>query len=206
MNRLDAIEISYLDQLRKMKSVTFCTVENGYPKARIADVMFIEDQKIYFTTARGKSFYRQLINNPNVAIVGMDKKYRTIRVNGKIRKEDRQIVDKIFELNPMMNELYDGQKRDILEAFCVYEGVGEIFDLSTPTIIRKRFSFGGADVIELGFKINEQCISCGICMNACPEKCISNDDGYKIDKERCIECGRCYESCRSNAIDKPMRF
>ena len=203
MNRLNASE---LDLLRKIKSVTFCTVENGYPKARIADVMFVEDQKIYFTTARGKSFYRQLINNPNVAIVGMEKKYKTERIKGRIRKEDRHIVDKIFELNPMMNELYEGEKRDILEAFCVYEGVGEIFDLGTIPIKRTRFSFGGMDVIDLGFKINEQCISCGICLDACPEKCISNDAGYKIDKKQCIECGRCYESCRFSAIDKPMRF
>lgn len=195
-----------LDLLREIKSVTFATVENGYPKARIADVMFVEDQKIYFTTARGKSFYRQLINNPNVAIVGMDEKYKTIRVNGKVRKEGRHIVDKIFELNPMMNEIYSGEKRDILEAFCVYEGVGEILDLGSMPLTRKRFSFGGVDVIDLGYKINDKCISCGICKEVSTQNCISNDSGYKIISELCIECGRCYENCKSNAIDKPMPF
>ena len=45
-----------LDFLRTIKSVTFCSVEKGCPKARIIDVMFVEEDKIYFTTARGKSF------------------------------------------------------------------------------------------------------------------------------------------------------
>jgi uncharacterized pyridoxamine 5'-phosphate oxidase family protein len=55
-----------LDFLRKIKSVTFCSVEHGCPKARIIDVMFVDGDKIYFTTARGKSFYRQLMDNPHV--------------------------------------------------------------------------------------------------------------------------------------------
>lgn len=150
-----------LDLLRKMKSVTFCSVENACPKARIIDVMFVEDEMIYFTTARGKSFYRQLMNNPNVAVVGMDKNYKTIRIHGKAKKIEHNIIDKIFEHNPRMNDLYGGEKRDILEPFCIYEGSGEIFDLSSNPPHRERFAFGDLDVVSLGFKINEKCNSCG---------------------------------------------
>ena len=48
--------------LRQIKDVAFATVdEKGYPQIRIIDVMIVEDEKLYFCTARGKKFYKQLI-------------------------------------------------------------------------------------------------------------------------------------------------
>lgn len=195
-----------LDFLRKIKSVAFATVEDGKPYVRIADVMLIEDEKIYFTTARGKSFYRQLRETPYVALTGMDKNYRSIRVSGPVEMVDRVYVDKIFEANPMMNDLYEGEKRDILEGFCIYKGVGEIFDLSTTPPSRERFAFGGEEVRPAGFKITEDCIACGICKDCCPENAIEEGEIYRIVEERCIECGRCYENCPHNAIAQPVGF
>lgn len=195
-----------LNILRKMKSVTFCTVEDGFPKARIIDVMFIAEDKVFFTTARGKSFYRQLMKNPHVAVVGMDKNCKSVRIHGKAKRVEHSIIDKIFELNPMMNILYEGEKREILEPFCIYEGSGEVFDLGSKPLKRERFAFGGVEPVRLGYLINEKCISCGKCKEACPEHCISNDCGYVIDESLCIECGRCFESCPVDAIEKPGKF
>ena len=47
--------------LREIKSVTFATVNQGRPVARIIDVAHIDDDGLYFITARGKPFYDQLI-------------------------------------------------------------------------------------------------------------------------------------------------
>ena len=195
-----------LEYLRKIKSVTFATVENGLPRARIADVMLIENNIIYFTTARGKSFYRQLLENKYVALVGMDKTYKTIRVSGPVKMVDRSYVDKIFEANPMMNDLYEGEKRDILDAFCIDKGVGEIFDLSVVPPKRERFAFGGEDIIPVGYKITDKCIGCGICKESCPESAISEGRIYKIDTSICLECGRCYKVCPNGAIELPKLF
>ena len=189
-----------LDFLREIKSVSFCSVENNSPRARIIDVMFIEDDAIFFTTARGKSFYRQLMNNPQVAVVGMDKNYTTIRIHGKVKKVEHRIIDKIFELNPMMNDLYPGDKREILEPFCIYQGRGEIFDLGSTPPTRERFAFGGEEAVPVGYRINDTCTGCGICKDICPENCISNDPDYIIDGSHCLECGLCLENCPSDAI------
>jgi uncharacterized pyridoxamine 5'-phosphate oxidase family protein len=43
-----------LELLRSIKSVTFATINDGEPSARIIDVMFVEDDGLYFLTARGK--------------------------------------------------------------------------------------------------------------------------------------------------------
>ena len=155
----------------------------------------------------GSRFNRQLMNNPNVAVVGMDKNYKTIRVHGKAKRMDHQIIDKMFELNPMLNALYGGEKRDILEPFCIYEGTGEVFDLGAAPPQRERFAFGGLEPVRVGYTINnDQCIRCGICQEACPENCISSDQNYVINGSSCIECGRCFERCPADAIDKAMEF
>ena len=50
-----------LEILREVKDVAFATVdESGMPQVRIIDVMIIEEEKLYFCTARGKDFYQQL--------------------------------------------------------------------------------------------------------------------------------------------------
>mgnify|MGYP002595988828 CR=1 FL=1 len=47
--------------LREIKDVSFATVDKkGFPQVRIIDVMLIENNKLYFCSARGKDFYKQL--------------------------------------------------------------------------------------------------------------------------------------------------
>lgn len=193
-----------LQFLREIKSVAFTTVEDGLPHARIVDIMLIENDTIYFITARGKSFYRQIESTKYVAIVGMDTNYKTIRVSGNVRKVERDYVDKIFDANPSMNEIYPGQMRDILEAFCIYEGVGETFDLSATPPKRHRFAFGGCKVIAPGYKILDNCTQCNECIDSCPENSISDD--LVIDTQTCIDCGRCYEVCPADAIARAHKF
>lgn len=49
----------YLNELRKIKDVAMATVDSdGYPQIRIIDVMAVENNNLYFLTARGKNFYR----------------------------------------------------------------------------------------------------------------------------------------------------
>lgn len=47
-----------LNILREIKDISFATVdENNHPQVRIIDVMLVENEKLYFCTARGKDFY-----------------------------------------------------------------------------------------------------------------------------------------------------
>jgi uncharacterized pyridoxamine 5'-phosphate oxidase family protein/NAD-dependent dihydropyrimidine dehydrogenase PreA subunit len=188
--------------LREIKSVAFATVNKGEPAVRIADVMLLEKDGLYFLTAGGKPYYRQLEDNPRLAICGMDKNYVTVRVIGDIQFcEDRSVLEKIFEHNPMMNDLYPGESRDILEAFHMYRGKGEIFDLSIEPPNRERFAFGGEKVNPSGYRITDKCTACDICLESCPVGVISEGEVYRIDGTRCLECGRCAEACPEDAIE-----
>ena len=53
-----------LQLLREIKGAAFATVdENGIPQVRIIDVMLVEEDALYFCTARGKDFFFSLSVN-----------------------------------------------------------------------------------------------------------------------------------------------
>lgn len=191
-----------LEMLREIKDVAFATVdENGLPQVRIIDVMIVENEKLYFCTARGKDFYRQIVENGHVAITGMNKEFQMIRLNGKVKRLDEHIkwIDRIFEENPSMNDVYPDESRYILDAFYIDNGSVEFFDLGKKPIVRENFSLGDAMAKEAGFLITDGCIQCGKCELICPQKCITD---YEIGQDHCLHCGLCVEECPVGAIVK----
>jgi len=52
----------------------------------------------------------------------------------------------------------------------------------------------------MAYKINEDCIACGSCIDECPTEAISEGDTYKIDPEMCSDCGACAAACPVEAI------
>ena len=63
--------------------------ENGYPHTCAIDLMLLENNKLYFLTARGKNFYQRLMNNSHIALTGLKGKETmssiAISLKGKIR-------------------------------------------------------------------------------------------------------------------------
>lgn len=192
-----------LSELRKIRDVAFATVdEENRPQVRIIDVMLVENDALYFCTARGKEFYRQLTKNGQVAVVGMNEKYQMIRINGQaIRLSDQtKWIDRIFEENPSMNEVYPGESRAILEAFCLKDGEAEIFDLGVSPIFRQGAAVGKGRQTPKGFWIDKGCAECGACKTACPQDCIEEGTPYQIRQENCLHCGLCQEVCPTNSV------
>ena len=191
---------SCLRFLREVRDVAFATVdEDGLPAVRVIDVMMVEGGRLYFVAARGKAFY--------VAIVGQSPDYRTCRLRGPVEHPDdpveqRRLVDRVFELNPSMEELYPGDSRYVLEAFYLERGQGEFFDLGRHPLFRAPFALGGGPVAREGFTVSDACTGCGACFAACPQGCIApRPDGRAfIEQQACLHCGRCREVCPSDAI------
>lgn len=194
-----------LELLRAVKDVAFATVdEKGLPQIRIIDVMLVEKGKLYFCTARGKEFYRQLTVSGYAAVTGMNRDYQMVRLSGQVRKlqEQKKWIDRIFEENPSMKEVYPGESRYILEPFCIEEGEAEFFDLGKNPIVRESFCLGDYTGHPKGFLITDSCIGCGKCQKNCPQQCIEKGRPYVIQQAHCLHCGLCYESCPVKAIQK----
>lgn len=198
-----------LEMLRKIKDVAFATVdETGSPQIRIIDVMLIERGKLFFCTARGKDFYRQLMRSGNVAVTGMNQQYQMIRLNGEAKRptEQKKWIDRIFDENPSLNTVYPGESRYILEPFCIDNGEIELFDLGVSPISRQIFSLDNSTKVYKGFHITETCIRCGKCRKVCPQQCIAEGKPYKIRQEHCLHCGLCAEQCPTNSIVKEVQL
>lgn len=50
--------------------------------------------------------------------------------------------------------------------------------------------------------ISEKCKKCLACVEVCPMKAISEEDGkIVINKDVCLECGCCASACANDAIE-----
>lgn len=51
----------------------------------------------------------------------------------------------------------------------------------------------------MAYKITDECLACGTCMDTCPNGAIEEGDIYKIT-DACQDCGACMEACPTGAI------
>ena len=193
----------YFNILRKIRDTSMATVGiDGNPRVRIIDTMLVEDEKLYFLTARGKDFYKELMALGNVAVTGLNENWEMVRLWGRVKNIGKERLDEIFDKNLSMNQVYPNDTRQILEVFCLYEGQGEYFCLANHPIERYSFSFGGAGRIERGFEISKDCIGCGTCAAVCPQNAIKEGNVFSIIQNHCLHCGNCYENCPTNSIKR----
>ena len=198
----------YLEYIvEQIHSTVVATVdEDGLPVTCVIDMMYDDENGLYFLTARGKSFYKRLKDKGFIALSGKNGEDTmscvAVSVRGKVKEIGSDMLDFLFEKNPYMFEIYPTEdSRKALTVFQLYEGSGEWFDLSKKPIERDSFSFGGAENKASGYFVTETCIGCGACLNDCPQSCIDMTDGKAVIREQnCLYCGNCAAICPVGAV------
>lgn len=197
-----------LDYLRllvdEIHSTTVATIgSDGHPQTRIIDMMYYDEDGVYFLTAKGKAFYDQLMNQQYVAISATKNKI-AISLRGRVKNIGKKNLDIMFEKNPYMKEIYPGDTREAIEVFWLYEAQGEYFDISNPSkIVRDTITIGEGNVTQTGYFVRNGCIGCKLCYSVCPQKCIDiTSIPVVIDQKHCLHCGRCVEICPKQCIEK----
>ena len=91
MKKMDYLKL-LVDEIH---SATVATIgADGHPQTRIIDMMYYDEEGVYFLTAKGKAFYDQLMDQRYVAISATKDKI-AISLRGKIkniRKKNRSIA------------------------------------------------------------------------------------------------------------------
>ena len=100
--------------LKKMELVgvlAFATVDSeGAPQIRNISAIHYEPDALYFFTARGKNFCKELMEDGKVQILAYTKYKEMIRLSGKAyavaENEQRKWMDIIFEEQPYLANVY----------------------------------------------------------------------------------------------------
>ena len=194
--------------LKKMQLVgvlAFATVDSdGATQIRNISAIHYEDNALYFYTARGKNFCRELLEDGRVQILCYTRFKEMIRLSGKAyavaADEQEKWKNIIFEEQPYLANVYPGDTRDIGIIFCIDKAEVEYFNLGVNPIFRDIYTLGDAKTREKGYIITDACIGCGTCERNCPQRCIEEGMPYTIRQNNCLHCGNCYEKCPVKAV------
>lgn len=198
-----------IEKLGYVGMLNFATVdEDGAPQVRNISAIHYEGTEIYFLTARGKPFARQLYADGRVQISGYTRYKETIRVSGRATElpEEEQMKwrDILYREQPYLENVYPGETKNIDTMFVIKDYTIEYFCLSTRPITREYFAVGNAVVKPKGYRITAACIGCGKCTRVCPQGAV--DQGapkpYLIRQNNCLQCGNCFENCPVQEIER----
>lgn len=191
----------FLNKIIEIKDTALATISlDGRPSNRIIDMMYMEDNCLYFLTARGKNLYRELLNKPYVSVT-VCKQNKAYSLYGYVEIVDRKYLKVLFDHNRFMYGTYPGETSKVLEVFRIYSWNGEFFDLTKKPIYRQSFQFNSKETKEVKYQIDKtKCVTCGKCMKVCPQKCIDLDSKI-IHENNCLRCGACLEICPVKAVN-----
>lgn len=52
----------------------------------------------------------------------------------------------------------------------------------------------------MAYRITDECLACGTCLESCPNEAIIEGDIYQINQDKCNKCEECVEVCPVGAI------
>lgn len=197
-----------LKKLEYVGVLAFATVDaEGAPQIRNISAIHYEPDAMYFFTARGKDFCRELLSDGRVQILGYTKFKEMIRLSAKAipasEDEQEKWIDTIFTEQPYLANVYPGDTREIGIVFEIKSGSIEYFNLGVKPIFRENYTFGNTKSdVKKGYRITENCIGCGTCIERCPQRCIEPDTPYRIEPTHCLHCGACFENCPVGAVER----
>ena len=196
-----------LQKLQYVGVLAFATVDKeGAPQVRNISAVHYEPDAIYFFTARGKDFCRELLSDGRVQILGYTRYKEMIRLSAKAEpapdEEQEKWIRTIFEDQPYLSNVYPGDTREIGIVFVIRNAQIEYFNLGVNPIFRESYTVGKGQIAEKGYEITEKCIGCGTCMKHCPQRCIRPGEPFGIQQENCLHCGNCFEQCPVSAVKK----
>lgn len=194
-----------LQKLQYVGVLAFATVDAaGAPQLRNISAIHYEPDAIYFFTARGKDFCRELLADGRVQALGYTRYKEMIRLSGHAvpvpQEEQARWIETIFSEQPYLANVYPGDTRDIGIVFVIRQATIEYFNLGVRPIFRETYSVNGGQAAPKGYRITDACIGCGRCAANCPQSCITPGQPYAIQPQHCLHCGNCFEHCPVQAI------
>ena len=198
-----------LQKLQYVGVLAFATVdEYGNPQIRNISAIHYEPEAMYFFTAKGKAFCKELLADGRVQVLGYTKYKEMIRLSARAvpvqESGQKKWIDTIFAEQPYLSNVYPGDTRNLAGiVFQIKDAEIEYFNLGVNPIFRESYAIGNGHISLKGYQITDACIGCGKCLENCPQRCIEiKDRKAAIQQEHCLHCGNCYGVCPVKAVEK----
>ena len=194
-----------LKKLGYVGVLSFATVDAaGNPQVRNISAIHYEPDALYFFTARGKDFCRELLDTGKVQVLGYTMYKEMIRLTGTAKPvpeaEQAKWRDRIFDEQPYLANVYPGDTRSIGIVLSIRDLSIEYFNLGVTPIFRESYTIGKGTIRPKGYRITDACIGCGTCIRCCPQGAIEPGEPCVIRQANCLHCGNCFENCPVSAI------
>ena len=163
-----------LKKLSYVGVLSFATVdETGAPQIRCVSAIHYEPDAIYFFTARGKDFCRELQRDGRVQVLGYTKYKEMIRLSGVARAVSRAgagalAICHFCRAALSLQCLSRGYPKHRDRLFASKTMSIEYFNLGVNPIFREIYSVRRGAVRPKGYFITDGCIRCGKCQSICP--------------------------------------
>lgn len=117
--------------ITEAKTFYIATVEGDKPKVRPFGFIMEYEGKLYFCTNNQKDVYKQLIANPHFELSTMSANGEWIRLQGKaVFDANIAAKTKVFEVAPMLANMYKSPDNPIFEVFYIAEGEATLYSFS----------------------------------------------------------------------------
>ncbi|WP_372751832.1 pyridoxamine 5'-phosphate oxidase family protein [Labilibaculum sp.] len=126
--------------LNQHKDIALATVnDQGCPKVRIFQIMQLNDNDLFFSTAKNKEVYFQLRENPKVELVSWHNNV-SIRIAGTASFDvPKETQEKIFENSKTLHEIYQTCDNPNLTFFRITIEWAKLLDLNATPPRREFF-------------------------------------------------------------------
>lgn len=194
--------------LQKLKYVgtLFCATvgQDGAPEVRCISGIHFEDDALYFITAQGKNFAKQLLADGHVQLAGLTRFGEMIRLSGVVEQltdpAATKMRERIFEAHPELQDIFPGNTREINIVFGLRDMVVDYFNAEASPIFRESYAIGQAEITPAGYFITDACTECGACLEGCPQGVIEEGSPFEIEQKHCLRCGACQQTCPVGAV------
>lgn len=129
-----------IELLSQHKDIALATVnDQSCPKVRIFQIMRLNEEELFFSTAKNKEVYFQLRENPKVELVSWHNNV-SIRIAGTaIFDVSEKIREEIFENSSILQEIYQTYDNPNLIFFRVTIEWAKLLDLNANPPRREFF-------------------------------------------------------------------
>jgi uncharacterized pyridoxamine 5'-phosphate oxidase family protein len=120
-----------VDLVRKAGVFHIATIDGDKPRVRPFGFIMVFEDRLYFTTANQKDFYKQLQKNPNAEFSAMIEEGKWIRVGGcAVFDGSMDAKKRAFELFPHFKDIYQSPDNPVFEVFYLKQPYATLYSMT----------------------------------------------------------------------------